>query len=169
MDMQVAEAGIEDGIAGISQQIWEAKYRLKALGGTPVDRTIEDSWRARRSRPRGALGRSRTLGAGVHRGAGDFRFLPGGRILSGADSGRRVALAATCRLWSRRSAASSSGTRSRRGSCKSPTRWPAPPRPRHPPAAATHLGPVCPCCSQPGLVKEAGCLSCLHRGWSKCG
>jgi ribonucleoside-diphosphate reductase alpha chain len=33
---------------------------------------------------------------------------------------------------------------------------------------ATHLGPLCPKCSQPGLVKEAGCLSCVHCGWSKC-
>jgi ribonucleoside-diphosphate reductase alpha chain len=31
------------------------------------------------------------------------------------------------------------------------------------------LGPLCPKCSQPGLVREAGCLSCLHCGWSKCG
>ena len=37
-----------------------------------------------------------------------------------------------------------------------------------PPAAATHLGPLCPKCSQPGLVREAGCLSCMHCGWSKC-
>ena len=33
---------------------------------------------------------------------------------------------------------------------------------------ATQLGPLCPKCSQPGLVREAGCLSCLHCGWSKC-
>ena len=37
-----------------------------------------------------------------------------------------------------------------------------------PPAAAVPLGPLCPKCSQPGLVREAGCLSCLHCGWSKC-
>ena len=30
------------------------------------------------------------------------------------------------------------------------------------------IGPICPKCSQPGLVKEAGCLSCFHCGWSKC-
>ena len=36
------------------------------------------------------------------------------------------------------------------------------------PAAATALGPLCPKCSQPGLVREAGCLSCVHCGWSKC-
>ncbi|HEY4042737.1 MAG TPA: ribonucleoside-diphosphate reductase, adenosylcobalamin-dependent, partial [Rhodopila sp.] len=34
--------------------------------------------------------------------------------------------------------------------------------------AAAPLGPLCPKCSQPGLVKEAGCLSCMHCGWSKC-
>jgi ribonucleoside-diphosphate reductase alpha chain len=37
------------------------------------------------------------------------------------------------------------------------------------PAAVTALGPLCPKCSQPGLVREAGCLSCVHCGWSKCG
>jgi ribonucleoside-diphosphate reductase alpha chain len=34
--------------------------------------------------------------------------------------------------------------------------------------ALTGLGPLCPRCSQPGLVKEAGCLSCMHCGWSEC-
>ena len=36
------------------------------------------------------------------------------------------------------------------------------------PTPAGQLGPLCPKCSQPGLVKEAGCLSCMHCGWSKC-
>jgi ribonucleoside-diphosphate reductase alpha chain len=35
-------------------------------------------------------------------------------------------------------------------------------------AAAPQLGPLCPQCSQPGLVREAGCLSCVHCGWSRC-
>jgi ribonucleoside-diphosphate reductase alpha chain len=35
--------------------------------------------------------------------------------------------------------------------------------------AVSALGPLCPKCSQPGLVREAGCLSCMHCGWSKCG
>jgi ribonucleoside-diphosphate reductase alpha chain len=34
-----------EGIAPISRQIWDAKYRLKAADGTPVDLTIEDTWR----------------------------------------------------------------------------------------------------------------------------
>ncbi len=41
-----------------------------------------------------------------------------------------------------------------------------------PPAVSggTHaLGPLCPRCSQPGLLREAGCLTCVHCGWSKCG
>jgi ribonucleoside-diphosphate reductase alpha chain len=33
---------------------------------------------------------------------------------------------------------------------------------------AMALGPLCPKCSQPGLVREAGCLSCVQCGWSKC-
>jgi ribonucleoside-diphosphate reductase alpha chain len=41
--------------------------------------------------------------------------------------------------------------------------------PTAPAQNGTHLGPLCPRCSQPGLVKEAGCLSCFHCGWSKCG
>ncbi|HEX5325909.1 MAG TPA: adenosylcobalamin-dependent ribonucleoside-diphosphate reductase, partial [Acetobacteraceae bacterium] len=37
------------------------------------------------------------------------------------------------------------------------------------PAAPTMFpGPLCPRCSQPGLVQEAGCLSCVHCGWSRC-
>jgi ribonucleoside-diphosphate reductase alpha chain len=35
-------------------------------------------------------------------------------------------------------------------------------------ATALQLGPLCPKCRQPGLVREAGCLSCVHCGWSKC-
>jgi len=35
-------------------------------------------------------------------------------------------------------------------------------------ASAASLGPLCPKCHQPGLVREAGCLSCVHCGWSKC-
>ena len=38
-----------------------------------------------------------------------------------------------------------------------------------PGASPAPVGPLCPKCSQPGLVKESGCLSCVHCGWSKCG
>jgi ribonucleoside-diphosphate reductase alpha chain len=36
----------------------------------------------------------------------------------------------------------------------------------HPPAHA--LGALCRKCSQPGLVKKDGCMTCRHCGWSKC-
>jgi ribonucleoside-diphosphate reductase alpha chain len=79
-------------IAPISRRIWDAKYRLKAADGSPVDLTIEDSWRRV----------ARALAAGetdpprweqpFYEALQDFRFLPAGRILSGAGADRRVTL-----------------------------------------------------------------------------
>ena len=94
MDMNVephASSALANA-APISRQIWDAKYRLKDADGAPVDLTIEDSWR--RVARALASGRSRagTLGGAVLRGAQDFRFLPAGRILSGAGTSRRVTL-----------------------------------------------------------------------------
>ena len=92
MDMQLAETGIADRIAEISRQIWDAKYRLKTLDGTPVDRTIEDSWR-RVARALAAPETDREHWEQRFAAAlDDFRFLPAGRILAGAGSGRRVTL-----------------------------------------------------------------------------
>ena len=31
--------------APISETIWDMKYRLKDAAGTPIDLTVEDSWR----------------------------------------------------------------------------------------------------------------------------
>jgi ribonucleoside-diphosphate reductase alpha chain len=79
-------------LAPISRQIWDAKYRLKSPDGAPVDRTMEDTWRRV----------ARALAATEHDPSAweqpfydaleDFRFLPAGRILSGAGSARRVTL-----------------------------------------------------------------------------
>ena len=81
-------------VAAVSQHIWDMKYRLKTSTGEPVDRTIEDSWRrvARAlAEPEPEAGREgwaeRFYGA-----LEDFQFLPGGRILAGAGSGRQVTL-----------------------------------------------------------------------------
>jgi ribonucleoside-diphosphate reductase alpha chain len=78
--------------APISRQIWDAKYRLKTADGTPVDRTIEDTWR----RVARALAAGETEPARweqpFYDALRDFRFLPAGRILSGAGSDRRVTL-----------------------------------------------------------------------------
>ncbi|MBI3445149.1 MAG: adenosylcobalamin-dependent ribonucleoside-diphosphate reductase [Magnetospirillum sp.] len=79
-------------VASISQQIWDMKYRLKTAEGEAVDRTIEDSWRrvartlaAAEAEP--ALWEQRFFEAQE-----DFKFLPAGRILSGAGTDRKVTL-----------------------------------------------------------------------------
>ncbi|MGK9231508.1 ribonucleoside reductase [Inquilinus limosus] len=76
----------------IATQIWDMKYRLKQPDGTPVDQTVEDSWRrvatavaAAESDP--ALWTGKFLG--ILRG---HRYLPAGRILAGAGTGRDVTL-----------------------------------------------------------------------------
>ncbi|EWY37024.1 ribonucleotide reductase [Skermanella stibiiresistens SB22] len=79
-------------VAAISQQIWDMKYRLKLLDGQPVDKTIGDTW----TRVARALAEpendpeswtSRFAGA-----LADHQFLPAGRILAGAGTGRTVTL-----------------------------------------------------------------------------
>ncbi|CAM3195951.1 ribonucleoside-diphosphate reductase class II [Paracoccus aminovorans] len=78
--------------APIAEQIWDMKYRLKQADGTPIDLSVEDSWRrvARdlaRVEQDPALWEDRFYAA-----LEDFRFLPAGRILAGAGTGREVTL-----------------------------------------------------------------------------
>ena len=81
-------------VAAISQQIWDMKYRLKALDGAPVDKTIEDSWR----RVADALAEAEAPDARAKwsdqffEALSDFKFLPAGRILAGAGAKRSVTL-----------------------------------------------------------------------------
>ncbi|NQW09386.1 MAG: ribonucleoside-diphosphate reductase, adenosylcobalamin-dependent, partial [Alphaproteobacteria bacterium] len=79
--------------ATISQQIWDMKYRLKR-GDVPVDRTVQDTFR----RVATALAEAEAPTERA-RWAGRFeealtghRFLPAGRILAGAGTGRSVTL-----------------------------------------------------------------------------
>ena len=81
-----------DRIAPISRQIWEAKYRLKTADGTTIDQSIEDSWR-RVARALALAEREPALWeAPFYEALADFRFLPAGRIMSGAGADRRVTL-----------------------------------------------------------------------------
>jgi ribonucleoside-diphosphate reductase alpha chain len=80
-------------ISPISQQIWDMKYRFKGPTGDAVDKTIEESWQ----RVAGALAEAEPKDRAVWRGRftealSDFRFLPAGRILSGAGTSRKVTL-----------------------------------------------------------------------------
>ena len=95
MDMPVItapEAAAADRIAPISRQIWDGKYRLKAQDGTPIDQTIEDTWRRVARTLASVEAESARWEPRFYRALEDFRFLPAGRILSGAGSGRRVTL-----------------------------------------------------------------------------
>src|SRR5882724_12111162 len=81
-------------MSDISRQIWDMKYRLKAPDGTPIDRDVTDSW----ARVALALAEAEAPGQWVGH-ALDFahalanhKFLPAGRILAGAGTGRSVTL-----------------------------------------------------------------------------
>ena len=94
MDMNI-ETRIEsaaDRVAPISRQIWDAKYRLKAPDGTPIDLTIEDTWRRVAHALAAAEAEPSQWEQSFYEALRDFRFLPAGRILSGAGSDRRVTL-----------------------------------------------------------------------------
>ncbi len=92
MNIETIPTSAMDDIAPISLQIWDAKYRLKAVDGTPVDLTIEDTWR----RVARALAAVETVPTDYedrfYEALQDFRFLPAGRIMSGAGTDRRVTL-----------------------------------------------------------------------------
>ncbi|WP_116598912.1 adenosylcobalamin-dependent ribonucleoside-diphosphate reductase [Primorskyibacter marinus] len=76
----------------ISEQIWDMKYRLKEADGTPVDQTVEDSWR-RIARALASVEDDADLWQDRFYGAlEDFQFLPAGRITAGAGTGRAVTL-----------------------------------------------------------------------------
>ncbi|MDA7429668.1 adenosylcobalamin-dependent ribonucleoside-diphosphate reductase [Primorskyibacter aestuariivivens] len=78
--------------APIAEQIWDMKYRLKEADETPVDKTVEDTWR------RIARDLARVEADPEHwetrfyDALEDFKYLPAGRITAGAGTGRAVTL-----------------------------------------------------------------------------
>jgi ribonucleoside-diphosphate reductase alpha chain len=79
-------------VSPVSQQIWDMKYRLKTLDGDALDKTIDDTWR-RVARELACVEADPAIWEErFFRAMQDFKFLPAGRILSGAGSGRRVTL-----------------------------------------------------------------------------
>ncbi|MQQ09494.1 adenosylcobalamin-dependent ribonucleoside-diphosphate reductase [Epibacterium sp. SM1979] len=78
--------------APIAEQIWDMKYRFKEADGTPIDQSVEDSWRriardlARVEQDAEAW--EETFYAALE----DFKFLPAGRITAGAGTARQVTL-----------------------------------------------------------------------------
>ena len=78
--------------APIAEQIWDMKYRLKEADGTPIDVTVEDSWR-RVARDLASVEADPAVWEPrFYAALEDFKFLPAGRILAGAGTGRSVTL-----------------------------------------------------------------------------
>ncbi len=78
--------------APIAEQIWDMKYRFKEADGTPIDQSVEDTWR-RIARDLASVEEDPAAWEGRFFAAlEDFRYLPAGRITSGAGTARQVTL-----------------------------------------------------------------------------
>ncbi len=78
----------------IAHAIWDMKYRFTPAEGSGGDETVNDTW----ARVSAALAEAEDAGARdawaktFHDTMAGYRFLPAGRILAGAGTGRRVTL-----------------------------------------------------------------------------
>ncbi|MGR3492270.1 MAG: adenosylcobalamin-dependent ribonucleoside-diphosphate reductase [Shimia sp.] len=83
---------MSDFAAPIAEQIWDMKYRLKDADGTPLDEDVTATWR----RIADALAEPETdpdyWAPKFYDALEDFKFLPAGRIVAGAGTGRSVTL-----------------------------------------------------------------------------
>ncbi|MBY6118123.1 adenosylcobalamin-dependent ribonucleoside-diphosphate reductase [Mameliella alba] len=78
--------------APIAEQIWDMKYRLKQADGTPLDLSVEDSWR-RIARALAAVEKDPAhWEERFYEALEDFKYLPAGRITAGAGTDRSVTL-----------------------------------------------------------------------------
>lgn len=80
--------------APIAEQIWDAKYRFKEADGTPIDQTVEDTWRriAEALTAKETSNMAPIMAGEFYEALEDFRFLTAGRITAGAGTGRMVTL-----------------------------------------------------------------------------
>lgn len=78
--------------APIAEQIWDMKYRLKQADGTPLDLSVEDSWR-RIARALATVEKDPAhWEERFYEALEDFKYLPAGRITAGAGTDRSVTL-----------------------------------------------------------------------------
>ena len=78
----------------IAREIWDMKYRFKRADGTPIDQTVDDTWtRVAKAlaQPEASHKRGRWERA-FHEAMSGYKFLPAGRIVAGAGTGRKVTL-----------------------------------------------------------------------------
>tara|TARA_R110000851_G_scaffold32845_1_gene87820 strand:- start:402 stop:2690 length:2289 start_codon:yes stop_codon:yes gene_type:complete len=75
--------------APIAEQIWSKKYQHKEADGTPIDHDVSDTW----ARISNALSHNEPeRDEEFYNALEDFKYLPAGRITSGAGTGRAVTL-----------------------------------------------------------------------------
>jgi ribonucleoside-diphosphate reductase alpha chain len=78
--------------APIAEQMWDMKYRLKTAEGKALDETVEDTWRRIATDLASVEADPGTWEGPFYEALEDFRYLPAGRIVAGAGTGRSVTL-----------------------------------------------------------------------------
>jgi len=78
--------------APIAEQIWDMKYRFKTAAGEALDETVEDSWHRVADALAAEEKEPEKWRETFYNALEDFKFLPAGRILAGAGTGRSVTL-----------------------------------------------------------------------------
>ncbi len=78
--------------APIAEQIWDMKYRFKAADGTPIDVTVEDSWRRIARALASVEADPKHWEDKFYAALEGFKYLPAGRITAGAGTGRSVTM-----------------------------------------------------------------------------
>ena len=78
--------------APIAEQIWDMKYRFKQADGTPIDETVEDTWRRIASALAVVEDDPKAWEGKFYDALADFKYLPAGRITAGAGTARSVTL-----------------------------------------------------------------------------
>lgn len=80
--------------ARVAEKIWDDKYRFKEPDGTPIDLTVEDTW-WRIAKTLASVEKPEEQAhfeAEFFGALEDFKFIPAGRIVAGAGTGRSVTL-----------------------------------------------------------------------------
>jgi ribonucleoside-diphosphate reductase alpha chain len=78
--------------APIAEQIWDMKYRLKSAEGKALDETVEDTWRRIATDLASVEDDPKAWEPRFYEALEDFCYLPAGRIVAGAGTGRSVTL-----------------------------------------------------------------------------
>jgi len=83
---------MSDFVTPFSEQIWDMKYRYKDADQIPIDKVVTDSWSRVAKSLASVEENSKKWEKIFYSALEDFKFLPAGRILAGAGTGRSVTL-----------------------------------------------------------------------------